>query len=293
MYDRILFPTDGSDTAAAALDYALSVAGHHGAELHVLHVADTTRDSVVQIDGQVVDALEDEGERIVQAAADRAASRGVAAVHEVLQGDPYRTIVDYTEEFGMDLVVMATHGRRDVERFLLGSVTERVLNTTTVPVMVVNPDEQTDPTYPCRDVMVPTDGSEGAELALAAAADVARATGATLHVLHVRETAGLGIDVRSALEREGADGQADELVEAAAGTARAAGVDAVETAVREGRVYREILGYVDDHDVDLVTVGTRGEAEFSRYVLGSVSAKIVRTSPVPLLMVREAAQQGS
>ena len=289
MYDRLLFPTDGSETATAVLDYALDVADQHGAELHVLNVADTNRDSVTRVGGEIVDVLEGEGERIVEEAADRASERGVPVVTAVLQGDPYRTIADYADEYDVDLVVMPTHGRRGVERFLLGSVTERVINATAVPVLAVTPDEGQELAYPVHDVLVPTDGSPAAERALGEAIELVRATDATLHLLHVVDTASLGFDVRSAVDEETLGEEAEAIVEDAHSTAAAADVTAVTTTVAYGRVYREILSYIEEHDVDLVAVGTHGETEFSRYGLGSVSAKIVRTSPVPVLMAGDAA----
>jgi nucleotide-binding universal stress UspA family protein len=286
VYDRILFPTDGSETALAALDYALLVADVHGATLHVLNVANTNRDSVTQVRGEVVDALETEGERAVSEAADHAADSGVPVETQVLQGDPASTIADYAGEYGVDLVVMPTHGRRGLERFLLGSVTERVINATGVPVLAVTPDEQ-PLTYPVEDVLVATDGSDGARAAVGEAAAVAGAIDATLHVLHVVDTASLGIDVTSALEGETLQAAGEEALEAAREAAAATGFDDVTTALRDGRPYREILDYVEANGVGLLAVGTRGETDFSRYTMGGVASKIVRTSPAPVLLAGE------
>jgi nucleotide-binding universal stress UspA family protein len=286
MYDRILFPTDGSETAGAALEYALLVADVHGATLVVLNVADTNRDSVTRVEGQVVDALEEDGRRVVSAAADRATERGVPVETEVLQGDPYRTIADYADEYAVDLVVMPTHGRRGLERFLLGSVTERVITATDVPVLTATPDEQSL-SYPVEDVLVPTDGSAGADAALDEAIDLASAIGATLHVLHVVDTASLGFDVRSAVEADTLQEEGESVVQAARETAEQAEFEDVTTAVADGQVYREILDYVEANDVGLVAVGTHGETDFSRYTMGGVAAKIVRTSPAPVLLATE------
>jgi nucleotide-binding universal stress UspA family protein len=287
MYDRILFPTDGSDTAASVFEYALEVAAAHDATVHVLNVADTTRDSVTQIRGQVVDVLEREGERVVDEAASRARDRNVDVVTEVLQGEPHSTVVDYADAVDVDLVVMPTHGRSGLERFLLGSVTERVVNTAPVPVLTVTPDaaDGSTFTYPCEDVLVPTDGSPGGTLALEAGIDFAVAAGAALHLLHVVETASLGIDAGSLVASEDLEDRASDVLEAASETAGESPVETVTTSVARGRPYREILSYVEDTDVDVVVLGTHGETDFSRYVLGGVSAKLIRTSPVPVLLV--------
>ncbi|MFD1511780.1 universal stress protein [Halomarina rubra] len=142
MFDRILFPTDGSEGADEALTDALELARIHESTLHVLFVADTQRDSVTLVGTEVVDALTAVGEEAVATVADRAAEAGVEATTAVEQGTPWRTIVDYAEREGVDLLVMATHGRRGLDRYLLGSVTEKVVRTASVPVMTVRIDAE-------------------------------------------------------------------------------------------------------------------------------------------------------
>ncbi|MFC6942477.1 universal stress protein [Salinirubellus sp. GCM10025818] len=287
MYTHILFPTDGSDPAESVLEYALQIASEHEATIHVLNVADTGRDSLTTIRGKVIDVLEEEGQEIVDEAAQRARARDVAVVSEVLQGDPYRTIVDYSEQSDIDCIVMPTHGRRGIQRFLLGSVTERVINTAAVPVIAVNPDRDRPLAYPSQRVLVPTDGSRGAELALTEGIDVARATGATLHLLHVVETGNLGPDARSALKENELTGRANEIMAEAAETVEEASVEAVTSVIEHGEPSNVIRNYIDENEIELAILGTHGQTDFSRYVMGGVSAKLVRTSPVPVMWVRE------
>jgi nucleotide-binding universal stress UspA family protein len=144
MFDRILFPTDGGAGAEQALEYALGLADRHDATLVVLFVADTRRDSATLVETGVVDALVAVGEEAVAGVADRAAERGVAVETVVEQGTPWRTVVDCADREGADLIVMATHGRRGLNRYLLGSVTEKMVRTATVPVMTVRMDEDED-----------------------------------------------------------------------------------------------------------------------------------------------------
>ncbi len=211
----------------------------------------------------------------------------MAVVSEVLQGDPYRTIVDYSEQSDIDCIVMPTHGRRGIQRFLLGSVTERVINTAAVPVIAVNPDRDRPLAYPSQRVLVPTDGSRGAELALTEGIDVARATGATLHLLHVVETGNLGPDARSALKENELTGRANEIMAEAAETVEEASVEAVTSVIEHGEPSNVIRNYIDENEIELAILGTHGQTDFSRYVMGGVSAKLVRTSPVPVMWVRE------
>jgi nucleotide-binding universal stress UspA family protein len=287
MFDTILFPTDGSGGSEATFDHAIALADAHDATLHVLNVADTTVDSVTQIQGEVIDTLEHEGERIVDEAAERAHERGVSTVAEVLQGEPYRTIVDYAPARDVDLIVMPTHGRRGLERFLLGSTTERVVRLSEVPVLTVRPDEDVTVRYPYRNVLVPTDGSDPASAALELALDVVRVADADLHLLSMVDVASLGIDVRTDLALDSLERSANEILEVAATTAAEAGVTPATKRVDFGTsVTRTVCTEIDERDVDLVVVGTHGRTGLERYVLGSVTEKLVRMAPVPVLTVR-------
>jgi len=286
MYDQLLFPTDGSDGANAVFDHVLDIAAAHGSTVHVLHVADTNRDSVTRVGGDVVDALEREGEEVVREAADRAEKRGVGTVIEVLQGEPYNTIVDYADSRGVDLIALPTQGRSGLERFLLGSTADRILRHAGVPVLTLRPDETIE--YPYRDVLVPTDGSDCANEALRVGVEVAAADGAALHLLSVVEDAGLGLDVRTDTGVASMEGNAEGIVEEAAAFAADAGVEPASAAVESGGAVHRVVGsYVEDHGIDLVVVGTHGRTGLDRYLLGSVAEKLVRTSPVPVLTVRE------
>ncbi|AEH39379.1 universal stress protein [Halopiger xanaduensis] len=285
MYDHILFPTDGSQGASVVFDHVLDVAANHGATVHVLNVADPGQ--VFQPQRDVIDALKQEGEEFVRDAADRARQRGVETVTEVQKGEPYSAIVDYATSRDIDLVAMPTHGRQGLERFLLGSTTERVLRRSDVPVLTVRPDDGTL-TYPYQTVLVPTDGSTCAREAVETAADVTTANGATLHLLTVVDIASLGIDVRSDIQIAQLEETADAILEEAAAVAETAGAEpATETVEYGPSIHEAILSYIQDHDIDLIVVGTHGRTGFDRYVLGSVTEYLVRTSPIPVLAVRE------
>lgn len=287
MYDQILFPTDGSEPADAALDYAVQVAAEHDATLNVLNVADISQATLQEVRGDILDALERVGQAIVDAAVERASDRGIETVSDVIQGDPSRSIVEYSDESGIDLIVMPTHGRRGLERFLLGSVTERVINTAEVPVVAVNPERDQPLTYPCRQLLVPIDGSPSAELALTEGIAVAERTGATLHLLHVIEEGTLGTEAPPTLQGDELPEQVNDLVSDAAGAAAASSLTEVETAVEYGAPAKQIQHYIDEYGIELAVLGVHGETKFSRYMMGGVSAKIIRTAEIPVMWVRE------
>lgn len=285
MYDQILFPTDGSEGAAAVSDHVFDLAETHGATLHVINVADTTHDSVTRIEGQIVDVLEREGEKLVQETAARAEERNLETVTDVLQGGVAETITAYAAKYDIDLVVMPTHGRTGIERLLLGSVTENVMRHSSVPVLTLDPDDLADVQYPYRNILVPTDGSESADAALQAGIDTAAIHDTTVHVFSVVDTASLGVDVYSTAQVDMLEEQATEEVARGGKLAEDASVEAVEAVEHSATIHRSICEYAEDNGVDLIVMGTRGRTGVERYLLGSVAEKTVRTAGVPVMTV--------
>ncbi|TMT81410.1 universal stress protein [Haloterrigena sp. H1] len=293
MFDTLLFPVDENDGTTDVFEHVLDIATTHDSTVHILNVADTTRDSVTRIRGDVVDTLEQEGKQLVRETADRVEQRGVSTVTDVRQGDPYRIIIDYAEANDIDLVAMPTHGRQGLERLLLGSTTERVVRRSDVPVLTIQPDAADELQYPYEDVLVPTDGSDCANQALAMGVDVVSAEEATLHLLSVIALTSLGVDVRSDIQQSMLEGSATELLDEAAEFATNAGVESVSKTIEHASsIPKAILSYINDNDVNLVVIGTHGRTGFDRYMLGSVTESLIRTSPIPVLTVREPVENG-
>jgi len=140
LYDRILVPTDGSDRGRRAVEHALELAGVHEAAVHGLYVVDTTSYAGTGMDASwtgVTDLLRSEAEDAIDRIESLAADSGVAVETAVVEGSPGREIVAYATDTDCDLIVMGTHGRGGIDRLLLGSVTERVVRRSPVPVLTV------------------------------------------------------------------------------------------------------------------------------------------------------------
>jgi nucleotide-binding universal stress UspA family protein len=151
VYEHILFTTDGSEESLAALDDALDIAGTYDGTIHALYVVDTSY-PYGDFDGPAVDltpvfdALREDGERVLETIEDRAGAAGVQFEGAIREDSVvHRGILEYADEVDADLLVMGTHGRRGLNRWLLGSVTERVVRAADVPVLTVrtgsDPDE--------------------------------------------------------------------------------------------------------------------------------------------------------
>ncbi len=141
MYGKILIPTDGSKGAEVAVDHALEIAGKFDAEIHVLYVVDLRVNRVSEIFSDMIGEFEEVGENATAAIKERIEEADLDAVTEVTRGVPSRSIKEYAEENGIDLIVMGTHGNTGLDRLLLGSTTEKVLRTSEVPVMTVRRNE--------------------------------------------------------------------------------------------------------------------------------------------------------
>jgi nucleotide-binding universal stress UspA family protein len=142
-YEEILVPTDGSEAASAAVQHGLAIAQHTGARVHAVNVVDA--DAVAageEPPAGLETALEEEGRRATEAIADRARRSGLDAVAETRTGTPAKALLAYVEESDIDLVGMGTTGRTGLNRYLLGSTTERIVRHADVPVLAVNARER-------------------------------------------------------------------------------------------------------------------------------------------------------
>ncbi|RAW45903.1 universal stress protein [Halorubrum sp. 48-1-W] len=140
MYDRILVPTDGSPKGKRAVEHALALAAIHDAEVHALYVIDTASYAGTGMEATwagIDDLLREEAEEAVDQVAALAEGTDVVIETSVVEGAPGREIVRHATDLGCDLIVMGTHGRGGIDRLLLGSVAERVVRRSPVPVLTV------------------------------------------------------------------------------------------------------------------------------------------------------------
>ncbi|AXR77056.1 universal stress protein [Natrarchaeobaculum sulfurireducens] len=274
MFDRILVPTDGSGPANAALEYAGEIAAREDLTVTVLHVVDPDDDPP---EASVEDLLE-EGRTW-------AAEADAPIIDAVRTGTPREAILEFAADRDVDAIVMGSRGRRGIGRLVLGSVTEGVVREADVPVLVVRGSADVRRRYPVETVLVPTDGSVHADAALEHALAIGDHLEADVHVV-------TSVDVSPAELGEGTDLRLDRLethaqsvVDDATDRAASVGLE-VTTAVRHGSIARTIGAYADEHDVDLLIMGTHGRSGIDRLLLGSATERVLRTAPAPVLTIR-------
>ncbi len=292
MYDTVLIPSDGSEHAVRAAEHGVYLARAFDATVHLLNVVDIQAAAGPFNAGGVneafVERLESDGRAAIEAA-EAVASEEDRVETALVRGSPAEAILEYGAENGIDLIAMGTHGRTGLERYVAGSVTERVLRLAEVPVLTVRATEESRLGGAYTEVLVPTDGSEYAARAAGHGIAVAERLGARVHAVtaadverfdSIRDFASI-TDLRDRLVEDG-----ERWTEAVAARAEEAGLDTV-TDVREGSPAEVLLAYADEHDVDLIAMGTRGRTGLDRYLLGSTTERTIRRSDVPVLAVNE------
>jgi nucleotide-binding universal stress UspA family protein len=290
---RILCPIDFSDISQHALAHAAAIAHWYHARLTLLYVFV----NLPALDLPPVVLEESDRERLLQQMRDFAADvpREVAVdcqlQEERLVHDAILAQVETTQA---DLLVLGTHGRSGFQRLFLGSVTEKVMRKAKCPTLIVPPrapDIAPDAPVEFHRIVCPIDFSEGSLAALEYAINLAEEGDAQLTLLHVTELpAALTqepyvIEEELARMRESAVNARHKLAALVPENARA--YCTIDTAVVEGRAYREILGRASDSKADLIVMGVHGRGALDLLLFGSTTHHVIRASTCPVLIVRQ------
>ncbi|HEX6439103.1 MAG TPA: universal stress protein [Candidatus Binatia bacterium] len=300
MFSRMLIPLDGSKTAETVLPYArrLAAVAHVAVELlGVVEMADIAGDidsnQVTYAKALIGEAVRNSTEYLESLA--KTFPNGQVSC-SVEQGRPEEVITGVAAAESNTLIAMATHGRSGVTRWLLGSVTEKVLRGTVNPLLVVRApgDSKTEGEAVLSSVIVPLDGSEIAESVLLPVAVLAKAL--KMQVILVRvygvPLATYGGDdyyVPDYLElKDQIKDAADSYLNSRASLLRQQGVAEVSTVVIEGSAADAIISLARKTPDNLVAMSPYGRSGLQRWVLGSVTEKVVRHCEDPVLIVRGA-----
>lgn len=136
----ILVATDGSEYTKNAVDYGIDLAKTTGAKLHAIYVVDTAAFASIPMDAaweSMYELLRQEGNEATNYVAEKAKAEGLEVERNTVEGHPADEIIQYAEKNSISLIVMGTLGKSGLDRFLLGSVAEKVVRTSKIPVLVV------------------------------------------------------------------------------------------------------------------------------------------------------------
>lgn len=289
-FKKILCPIDFSPGSQHAMRVAVRIAGQADAQLVLLHawyLPALAYGGEYPVAPESVETLCEDDERGLEAAAREAAELGARRVTtKFVTGTPWEQIIDtLAGDAAFDLAILGTHGRTGVGRFLLGSVTEKVVRHAACPVLVVRDRGEVTP---FGHVLCPIDFSETSRGAVEFAAELAAPGGAGITLLHVVE---LPVSYAGEPPLAGFVGDLDkhaaQLLEQWAAELRAKVTVPVATRSRIGSPGGQTLAVLDDDPTfDLVVMGSHGRTGLRRVLLGSVAEKVVRHAGCPVLVAR-------
>src|SRR5688572_17030749 len=282
---HILVPVDFSGASHHAIHWAGLLALKFGAKLTVAHIVPPLA-ALNYFPGDVHEFEK----KILAEASQRLPGEIPAACRDRLDtqaivraGDVRDELLGILSAEGVDLVVMGTHGRRSLERFVLGSTTESMLRKVPVPILTVSArasGKQMDSPFdvPFHRVLYATDLSEASPAALHYCADLARVLGASVTMLHV-------LDLHGAVAF---DNEADihallmGRMHKTVGEEHCEGLQ-IATEVVKGVPHREILKFADTINADLIVINLQSKGLLERALLGATAERVIRSSPTPVL----------
>ena len=283
--NKILCPVDFCPASDASVKYAASLAANYGAKIHLLHVITPVLPAqydyaISSID--IVKELETAANAEMTALAERTRRTGVVCDVDIRIGDVYDEIKKTIEAAKPELVVMGTHGRRGLERWFMGSTTEKLLRHSPVPLLTISESGEKVAESPAfRRILVTTDFSTGTPDALAYAFSVAQENDAQITLMHVVHDVAADISgrYRDSLIR-GVEKQLQDLV-----PAEAKNWCDVTTRVEAGQPYRIILRILEEEKVDLLVMNIHGKGIVDRALVGSTAERVVRAAPCPVMLI--------
>ncbi len=299
MVRRIVVPLDGSQLSHAALPVARGLAERTGASVTLVSVIDPPRDFYIT-------ARDASSSRWKPADIERLASEekrlqeyldGVATTFENMRvatevrlGQAAEEILEAAEASPQTIIIMASHGRTGLGRMLIGSVANRVIQASNMPVIVVKASEDSKAEYGKRSiarVMVPLDGSRFAEQALEKARSVF-GNDVRYVLIRIVEPVAPGqaytSEVIADYERQAHDA-AEDYLEDVAGRLKAEGA----TVARDVRIIQPSLGitqFAEETSADLIAISTHGRSGMGRFLMGSVAERVLHNAERPVMMVK-------
>ena len=298
MYTRILVTLDGSATAEAVLPYAQAFAAGFKTSVELLSVIDIgamathlSADKHPHLDAIIANEEKHSASYLEDVA--KNFFSGLPTECRVVRGSPAETILESTSKDQDTLIAMATHGRSGAKRFLLGSVAEKVLRGTTNPLFLVRAGAaKTTPERIINSIVVPLDGSSLAEQVLPTVLNWAQALDLEVTLIRAFEfPASSYYDSEEDLPdydafREEARKEVAAYLKQKEESLVGDGVRTVSTLTLEGPAAAEIIRYAQMAPRAVIAMSTHGRSGVRRWMLGSVTEKVVRHADDPVLIVR-------
>ena len=297
-FKKILVPVDFSDCSNKALEYAILFGEKYGAALTLFHVVALFQEDVGETERmqeleEIVKRQEEKIRKQMSGSKEKVTARGVSVNTVIQRGiNPADTILEFLDEQDFDLVIMGTHGRTGLKHVLQGSVAEKVVRLSPVPVLTIHREVQK---YDFDDIVVPIDFSAHSLKAVEYATDLAQTFNSRLYFLHVIEQeihpSFYAAGVTSIFEidhdlKERVVQNMQEFVEDFLDESMT-----TEYVVREGKAHREIVEFAKEKGMDLIVIATHGLSGLEYLLLGSTTEKVVRWATCPVFTVKSETEE--
>lgn len=297
---KILFPTDFSEPAEHAFVYAVDLAKRFQSELHIMHaIVNHTYAGYFSPDQEsLYKGLRKNAEYLMEELVGKYDLKGLKvekSYFPAISGSSM--ILDYADQYQLSLIVMGTHSRKGLSHLVLGSVAENIIRTANCPVLTVGntdrteTDETTNKTI--RNILVPIDFSEHSKKALSYAIELANVYDAKLQVLHVIDTPiypAFYVMDQLSTSTIASNVKARAIESLAELTKEVKGV-VIENYVTEGRAATDIAKFAEEQHNDLIVIASSGLTGMERFLLGSVTEKVVRLAKCPVFTVKPYGRQ--
>ena len=306
MYDRILVPLDGSPLAERVLPYVTRLSLGLGIPVHLIQVFPSVSEELADpLHGRyqtgISAGVHDESIDYLNSVLSKTAGMEITcAAHE---GNAVSRIIDEADKSPASLIAMSTHGRSGITRWVMGSVTDRVLHSTKNPMLIVRGNQVGEPDTNLETIIVPVDGSSLAEQVIPDVAALAKAMNLKVTLLRVVATAeefsaqtgyqrlegvvGLHFPSFEEMAKEAGD-QALVYLQGLEEKLREQGVASVDHRIVRGAAASVIMDVAQETPDSLVAMTTHGRSGPARWTMGSVTDRVVRHSGDPVLVVRVA-----
>jgi len=285
-FQKILCPVDFFPGSLHAFDYALELAKNYGARVVALHVVEPVIPTIYEPAFSVPDltnALEKESKRLMKNLNSKAAKAGVPLESQVKLGDINTEIRQTIEKTKTDLVIVGTHGSKGFERWLMGSVTEKLMRHCPVPLLVIGGRRKAGAAAPAiGSILVTTDFSDGTANALSYAYSIAQERQAKIDLLHVVDELAL-LEMPSNIRESVIAGVRKNLDRLVPEKARA--LCETHTTVATGTPYQAILKTAKKDKVALIVMNVHGKGMLDRVLVGSTAERVVRGAECPVLLI--------
>jgi len=286
---KILVPLDGSTVAEEILVYVEMLALQSGAHVILMRVVPFLWPSEHVHLKEMGHKMDKEASDYLFTVETRLVEKGIEASVSVDEGNVPEVICDTAREKWVDLIAISTHGHGGVKRWALGSVTSKVIQASSIPLLVHRSTGERVEEVQCKNVLIPIDGSDFAESIFPQARYVAELFNAKVWFISVVNLPG-GFSV---LEEE--DHNIEEKVAESIKHYYSMLENRIqeqemtidyEVVIRKGDTSDAICDFANENNIDLIAMSTHGRGGISRWALGSVTDKVLHSSPKPILLVR-------